>query len=466
LRRFDFSLARERDVKTSLVRSTRLAVASFGGASALGLAALMAPAARGAENLGGATVAIADDSSSTAQLCVGHGRDCACAGCRAFYNACEIPCPPGMAPSITPEMLQEGMTPEGAAPQAEAAEAEPEFSGPMSPMTSSLAALGSAPSAAEGMIGDFFGGGYQYAPGAVSPGVGPTVAIAGGDRILKFADNNSPIPQDRLFFNYHLFANPVTDINGQFQDVNRFTFGLEKTFWDGTTSIEFRVPFEAGLDNVQSAQQPGSTLAAEFGNLALATKLLLYQRGGCSVAGGLGMIFPTAADSVVLDQSGEEISRFANESIFLQPFLGAFIRPTRDLWTQVVTQVNFDVSGSTVSYFGESDVVYEQALLFIDWSTGYWLYRTNHHDAILTGIAPMIELHYATTMEDLDLPEFSDGSSDIFVEDFRRDALNITGGVLFGLGQLTSLRVAGVAPLRDETLMYDAEFGVQLIRRY
>jgi hypothetical protein len=77
----------------------------------------------------------------------------------------------------------------------------------------------------------------------------------------------------------------------------------------------------------------------------------------------------------------------------------------------------------------------------------------------------MIELHYTTTTEDLDLPRIGEADS-VYEPDFRRDALNLTGGLLFELGPMTSLRVAGVAPLRNDDLMFDAEFGLQLIRRY
>jgi hypothetical protein len=77
----------------------------------------------------------------------------------------------------------------------------------------------------------------------------------------------------------------------------------------------------------------------------------------------------------------------------------------------------------------------------------------------------MIELHYTSTLQDLDEPNIG-SSSDVFERDFRRDALNITGGLLFQMGSQTSLRVAGVAPLRNDALMFDSEFGLQLIRRY
>jgi hypothetical protein len=351
----------------------------------------------------------------------------------------------------------------------------PQPTGPTPSVTSTIGAIAASASASPSMIGDFFGGGYQYQGGPLGlpsgSAIDPAVAVASGDRVLKFADNNSPLPQDRLFFNYHLFADPVLDINGVPQDVNRFTFGVEKTFLRGSSSIEFRVPFEAGLDAQQTVGQTTSTTAAEFGNLGLAVKRLLWERGPVSVGGGLGIIFPTAEDATIYDQStGDPIVNFANESFFLQPFIGAYFRPTNRFFTQFVSQVNFDVSGSTVTLFDSrfgatgSDRIFEQTLLFLDWSSGYWIYRTKRCDMWLTGVAPMVELHYSSTLQDLDLPDI-DGA-DVFDPDFRRDALNITGGVLFQLGPLTSLRVAGVAPLRDENLIYDAEFGVQLIRRY
>jgi hypothetical protein len=434
-------------------------------ASALAIVSLSFPGRTGAAEL--ATAESAPSSEAVARLCVAHGRYCNCPGCRAYYEACGIPCPTPL--DAAPQ--GESMDGEAVAPQAEGeaavGEAEP-MSGPMPSVSSNLGAIAASASATPGMIGDFFGGGYQYL--IDSPVNGAAVSVAGGDRILKFADNNSPLPQDRLFFNYHLFTNPVLDVRGQAQDVNRFTFGLEKTAWDGTASVEFRVPFQASVDSTQRLGQVDTT-GAEFGNLALAVKMLLYQGNCLSVAGGLGILFPTADDSAILNTNGDAAVVFSNESYFLQPFLGFFMRPTPALFTQFVTQVNFDVSGSVLtlndpSFFGDtgSDRIFEQPLLFLDYSVGYWLYRTKRCDAWLTGVAPMVELHYTTTMDDLDQPQI--GEAQVFEDDSRRDALNLTGGVLFGLGDLTSLRIAGVAPLRDQALMYDAEFGVQLIRRY
>jgi hypothetical protein len=413
-------------------------------------------------------------SDQLAALCASHGYGCDCPGCRAYFDACESPCPPG---GIVPDTIPGEAGAEG--PDAEtipsveqapgATDSGTSFSGPLPSMSSSLGAVAAAGSASPGMIGDFFGGGYQYLQ--ASPANGATVAVAGGDRILKFADNNSPMPQNRLFFNFHHFNNPVSDVVGESQDTDRFTFGLERAFWDGLASVEFRVPFEASVSADQTVGNP-DTLAAEFGNLALALKMLGYQGERWSVAGGLGMIFPTADDSTIFNAIGEPGVTFENDSYFLQPFLGVYFQPNRRLFMQFVSQVNFDVTGSTVvlqdpSFFGDvgSDELHEQTLLFLDYSAGYWMFRSKHHADWVTGFAPMVELHYTTTTNDLELPQIG-GADTVFEPDFRRDALNLTGGLLFEFGSLTSLRVAGVAPLRDETLMFDAEFGLQLIRRY
>ncbi|MFM9058171.1 MAG: hypothetical protein ACKOSQ_03420, partial [Planctomycetaceae bacterium] len=58
---------------------------------------------------------------------------------------------------------------------------------------------------------------------------------------VKLSENVSPLPRDRVYFNYSYFHNAlIGDIRN---DVNRFTPGFEKTFADGWTSIEVRTPF-------------------------------------------------------------------------------------------------------------------------------------------------------------------------------------------------------------------------------
>ncbi|MEZ6117707.1 MAG: hypothetical protein R3C28_14205 [Pirellulaceae bacterium] len=110
-------------------------------------------------------------------------------------------------------------------------------------LSSNLAAGSGATLASNGvpsMIGDFFGGGYNYT--VDGPFNGGTVTLAGGDRRMKFSENNSPFPRDRIFFNYNHFHNALTDPNGNSRDLNRYTFGVESTIFNDFNSVELRVP--------------------------------------------------------------------------------------------------------------------------------------------------------------------------------------------------------------------------------
>jgi hypothetical protein len=122
--------------------------------------------------------------------------------------------------------------------------------------------------------------------------------------------------------------------------------------------------------------------------------------------------------------------------------------------------------GSFLSTSGVDEVatLQNQSLLFLDYSMGYWLHR-DARCRCLTGVAPIIELHYTTSMQDLDLGPFA--GRGIFVEDLRRDVLNLTGGFYFELGGTSALKVAGVAPLREGAdKLFDAELSVQYVRRF
>jgi hypothetical protein len=81
----------------------------------------------------------------------------------------------------------------------------------------------------------------------------------------------------------------------------------------------------------------------------------------------------------------------------------------------------------------------------------------------------MVELHYTTTLQNMDLvtgPLGSIGATDIGGAG-RRDVLNLTAGVNLQLGPLSSLTIAGVAPLKTGVdREFDSEFVVQFDRRF
>jgi hypothetical protein len=169
---------------------------------------------------------------------------------------------------------------------------------------------------------------------------------------------------------------------------------------------------------------------------------------------------------------GETQIVFENESLHLQPFLAGYFAPRPRSFHLVLLQWDFDVTGSDVTIpsnsslgsGGQSSELTDQTLWYIDYAYGFWVLR-NPHARYLRGLAPMVELHYTTTLEDQEYGSFE--GQGIFVEDPRRDVLNLTGGLYFQLGDFSALKVAGSAPLRDgRDKLYDAELGVQFVRLY
>src|SRR4029079_7105637 len=85
-----------------------------------------------------------------------------------------------------------------------------------------------------------------------------TLPLAGASRIGKISENDSPIPRDRVFFSYNHFQNvfqisetPLTPPGPAMirqEPIDRYTLGFEKTFFDGWTSVEVRMPFIGSID--------------------------------------------------------------------------------------------------------------------------------------------------------------------------------------------------------------------------
>ena len=340
-------------------------------------------------------------------------------------------------------------------------------------------------SAAPDMIGDFFGGGYRmrmlsarqvYDPdyGQTDFEHGATIPIAAGDRRFKIADNNRPIPTDRFFVNYNHFSNAVIRSDGPGADVDRAVFGLEKTFRDGLWSFEFRIPFASGLDADQ-ARFDGDNLATEFGNVAFALKRLVYGSPTLAAAVGLGMVIPTAEDATLSwTPADAPIVIIENEALYLQPFFGVLWTPNERVFTQLFAQLDFDTNGNTVrvprwqGQGGTPGVIQDQSLLYLDYSFGYWLFRDPCSCRCLTGLAPMLELHYTTTLQDSDTIYPGLYQTDVVTNFYnRQDVLNLTAGLCLELRGTSYLRVSAVAPLKDDgDRVFDGEINAQFVARY
>ena len=189
------------------------------------------------------------------------------------------PCPtaPDVRPDTKPDSKQETPTPPA-----------PEMEPTLMPVT--MAALGdSTLSYSPNMIGNLLGAGrsltffYQRSMGSVFiNGTGSTNIVN-----PSVAENNSPIPSDRIAFKFNYFNNalrvtgessqpPVLDptlgtgFNGaprfrgltatQSFSVYDYTFSFEKTFLDGLGSVEVRLPFAATVDSTSGPIQASAKL--------------------------------------------------------------------------------------------------------------------------------------------------------------------------------------------------------------
>jgi hypothetical protein len=262
------------------------------------------------------------------------------------------------------------------------------------------------------------------------------VASGGG---FKIGENESPIPEDRVFFTYNYYnglrgpggpfgaaridaqqtvlngfpATITTPVPatppGRF-DLHREMAGFEKTFLDGTGSIGLRVP-------LLQMHGDGTFSQDDFGDLTAIVKYAPFfdRSTGNVLSGGLAVTFPTGpANNTIIGNI---------HSTLFQPFVGYRWNVDR-----------FFVQGfSSVVIPTDSR---DATLLFNDIGVGYWLYRGNGRRAI-TGIAPVLEAHVTTP---LDHRQTTDA---IFVPNI----VSFTGGVHVGIGGRSSFTIGVNTPV-------------------
>jgi len=331
-------------------------------------------------------------------------------------------------------------------------------------VASSFGATASAQSAAPFMIGDSFGGGgqltyfnnYERLTQVNVPG-------GGGGGPMKIADNSSPLPRCRAFVNYNFFSHAVGTVSTGLGstpalDVNRYTFGWEQCFAEGRFSVEVRVPFASTIDSQQFINQP-AVLGTQFGHVTTTFKALLLERENWALTGGLSLNAPTSNNFLLQGSSIfsnlRTIAQINDQSIHLLPYLGYLATPSDRWFVQGFVQADFDTRGNDVllnqgTGLRTVGTVQDQSLLYLDASIGYWLYRDASKSRGITGIAPLLELHYTTTMQNADILNYPNSSLPLFGNLYNRfDVLNMTGGLTITLGQRSYITLAGVAPLKN-----------------
>jgi len=325
---------------------------------------------------------------------------------------------------------------------------------------------------------------YNYVVDAASTTPGLNVGF------VKLAENVSPMPRDRVFFNMSYFHNSFFSQNVR-ADINRFMPGFEKTFFDGFTSIEIRTPFAATLDSTQSYDASAGTGITsyrniEWGNMSVIFKGLIAETETSALTGGIMVQCPTAQavriKSVGQDQelaAGNDLVFVDNQSVHVMPFVGFIWAPTNRLFTQTLLQIDVDTNGNPAyanvlltdnikqagNYAGR--LTYP-TYMYLGLSAGYWVYKNNSRSAWLTGIAPLLEMHYNQSLTNYDVicqPGFQLGEDPGSLSLF-----NGMTGVNFEWGTRSTLTFAYVSPIGGGTdrwfdgearVMYNWRFGPQ-----
>lgn len=287
----------------------------------------------------------------------------------------------------------------------------------------------------------------------------PSAGAAVG--IVKVAENNSPLPRDRVYFNYSSFNN-VNFFQGGV-NVNRFTPGIEKTFFDEQMSLEFRAPFASTLDSNIIAGGFTDVSHTELGNLTAILKAILYGNDTFTFTGGLWVGAPTADDVNVTGVNGTPLISVDNESVHVAPYLAALWTPNDRFFTQTFVSCDVDLNGNPVSAntgMGLTPIgrLNDPALLFVDMGFGYWLYR-GQEDRFITGMAPIFEAHYNASLADYDRVAL--GNFQIGDQSTNFDILNLTVGLNMVVGQQSNLTLGYTTPVGEGVdKQFDGELRV------
>jgi len=298
---------------------------------------------------------------------------------------------------------------------------------------------------------------------------------------VKISDNNRAIPTDRVYGSYHHFHNigQISDpLAGTETDLsfNQFLLGVEKTLDNGWMSVEFRLPL---LEQMQYSDSSLTLEGGSVGNFTVITKALMYADDDLALAIGMAIQTPTGDDlrlDVVTPFVGD-VNRFTfqNESVHLIPFIGLSGQATERTFFHLFCQLDTPVNeqGMTVEDLNtgssQTETIDPQTILQLDGVAGYWL-RPADDNAFISGIAAVLELHLATSLEPRDIPSDVTTSSGFYsmqggAETFSM--VNITSGLYTQLGDNHALRIAGVFPLTGGSgRAFDSELIVQLTRRY
>jgi hypothetical protein len=283
--------------------------------------------------------------------------------------------------------------------------------------------------------------------------VAGTLALKGGTTVpwirgFKVSDNFSPVPQDRVFFNFNYWNNINYAINRQIGSpitglqIYRYQAGFEKTFFGGLASF--------GLsDSINTISARGSVpglggTSTAMGDLNFFSKLILFEhwednrgypafggfgfpaqvggRNGGLISAGLSLTMPTGPANF----AGASYSKGFRDTV-IQPFMGYFY-----------SRGNFYLQGfeALIVPTTPNDVT----MLFNDIGIGYYLYRNPSFDSLITAFAPIFEVHVNDPLNHRDWRNVDNPIA-------AADVVDLTLGSNIQIGRRAVLLLGAVTPV-------------------
>ncbi len=328
------------------------------------------------------------------------------------------------------------------------------FGGSGGALSSGLGGVGGAPSSAFAMIGDASPPvgiiRASAAPGPPTPPPpGARSQIAPSVRGFKIAENQSPVPQDRFYFNMNYFNDVNKTLDRAFQapiqgiEIYRYVFGFEKTFNGGMGSVGIRVPIDNvfARSAVSGLNQGGNSTA--MGDLTVYIKhIFAINKVTGSVASGGVAISPQTAPG----RFGGAPFLAPSNSTSIQPFFAFLINHDR-LYFQGFTAIDVPADPA------------QPTLIYNDLGLGYYLYRDNQSNRLITAVAPTVEAHINT-------PINHTGAYNAFDKNGTPDIVNITSGLNTRFRQNSILTMGVVTPVTgprpfsiEGTVLLNVYFG-------
>ena len=292
----------------------------------------------------------------------------------------------------------------------------------------------------------------------------------------KIMENMTPVPTDRLIFDYSFFHN--VPLPYRKMPVNRFTPGFEKTFFDKRFSFEMRFPFAATIDNTLYTNNANQLNVLRWGDATAVLKWLVFSGKRTAVTLGVGTSLPFAEDSHMIDAAtGREVIWSKHQSVHWMPYVGFLYIPNDRVFFQSYFQIDTDGSGDSVYVSDLSDpdgkrMLYagktrERTYSYTSLALGYWLFREYcQHGNPNRGMNLMGELHWT---QSLDRGAGVRCEQDNYIFNIGGDrgnytVVNMTLGSRYLINEKTNVGIGYSVPLSNGNRQFDGELRITFNR--